>query len=146
MIRAVQLGVHDYFQQVAFNVAESVVGVAVPNFSGTLQELKRGTFDQSTNWIPIPDEYLGSATPCPVSTHASGASRSATSGPASSVSGGSVGTGMSTLTQDTPRESVARIDNPGADSEFSSLTLRPGGTRAILRANRPPANDAGHEF
>ena len=63
VIRAIQLGVHDYFQQVAINVVESVMGVEVPNFGSMLLELKRGTFHQSTNWISIPDEYLGSAAP-----------------------------------------------------------------------------------
>jgi hypothetical protein len=72
VIRAVQLGVHDYFQRVAVNIIENVVGVKTPNFSPMLQDLKRGTFHKSTNWIPIPDEYMtGTATPT-VSTTGSG--------------------------------------------------------------------------
>lgn len=145
VIRAVQLGVHDYFQQVAINVAESVVGVEVPTFGSMLQELKRGTFHQSTNWIAIPDEYLASSTPRTVSTVTS-ASRGTTSGASASVAGASTGTGVSSLTQDTPRESVTRQANTTPDSEFTSLTLRSGGTRTILRAHRPPSNDAGHEM
>jgi hypothetical protein len=53
---------------------------------------------------------------------------------------------VSSITQDTPRESVARIVNPTPDGEFSSLALRTGGTRTILRAHRPPSNDAGNEL
>jgi hypothetical protein len=41
---------------------------------------------------------------------------------------------------------VARITNPQTDAEFNEMTLRPGGTRNILREHRPPTNDAGHEF
>ena len=58
IIRAVQLGVHDYFQQVAVNIAESVVGVETLSFSTMLQDLKRGTFHQSTNWIAVPHEDM----------------------------------------------------------------------------------------
>lgn len=147
VIRAIQLGIHDYFQQVAVNVVESVVGVEVPNFRTMLQELKRGTFHQSTNWIPIPDEYLGSPPPRSVST-AGNVSRGTMAGSAAtSITGGSGGTTVSALTPETTRaESVARVANPVEDSEFRSLTLRAGGTRNILRTHRPPANDAGNEL
>jgi hypothetical protein len=145
VIRTIQLGVHDYFQQVAIKVADSVVGVEVPNFGSMLQELKRGTFHQSTNWIAIPDEYMGSSTPRTVSTVGS-TSRGTTPGASASVAGASMGTSVSSLTQDTPRESVTRVANTVTDNEFSSLTLRSGGTRAILRTHRPPSNDAGHEM
>ena len=58
ILRAVQLGAHDYLQNVAINVVDSVEGVDVPSFAGMLQDLKRGTFHISTNWVPIPEEYL----------------------------------------------------------------------------------------
>lgn len=145
ILRAVQLGVHDYLQAVATNIVDSVAGIERPNFSGLLQDLKRGTFHQSTNWIPLPPEYLGSLT-LPTSS-ASGGSRSGVAASAI-ASSASVGTAVSSITHDqsTQRESVARIENPAPDSEFATLTLRAGGTRTILRANRPPANDAGNEF
>lgn len=150
VVRAVQLGVHDYFQQVAVNLTDSVVGVEAPQFASMLQELKRGTFHQSTNWIYIPDEYLeNAATHRTVSTSSTSASHTAMGGTARSQvsAGGSVGTGVSSLTHETnPRESVTRVENTAPDSEFTSLTLRAGGTRAILRAHRPPANDAGNEM
>ncbi|KAI2501865.1 hypothetical protein MHU86_12630 [Fragilaria crotonensis] len=141
IVRAVQLGVHDYFQQVAVNVAESVFGVELPSFALMLQDLKRGTFHQSTNWIAIPDDYMAGTTSLPTA----GGSR-VSGGPLTVVTGASVSTGVSSITHDTTRDSVARVENPNGDSEFTSLTLRAGGTRAILRAHRPPTNDAGHEF
>ena len=146
VIRAIQLGVHDYFQQVAINVADSVIGVEVPSFGSMLQELKRGTFHQSTNWIAILDEYMGSSTPRTALSTVGSAGRGTTPGASASVAGVSIGTSVSSLTQDTPRESVTRVANTVTDSEFSSLTLRSGGTRTILRTHRPPSNDAGHEM
>jgi hypothetical protein len=120
--------------------------VEPPNFASMLQELKRGTFHQSTNWISIPDEYLGIAAPHTVSTSGSSVSRSTIDGSISHVPGGSLGTGVSSLTHDTTRESVTRVENTTPDNEFASLTLRAGGTRAILWAHRPPSNDAGNEM
>ncbi|KAI2511659.1 hypothetical protein MHU86_2725 [Fragilaria crotonensis] len=151
IVRAVQLGVHEYLQGVATNLVDSVAGIERPSFTALLQDLRRGTFHQSTNWIPLPPEYLGhsSTTPHTVSTSGGSRNRSAATGGAASGSGGTtVGTAMSSLTPETPpqRESVARIENPAPDNEFAALTLRTGGTRTILRANRPPANDAGNEF
>jgi hypothetical protein len=142
---AVQLGVHDYFQQVAIKLVESIIGLETPNFSSMLQELKRGTFHQSTNWISIPEEYLGTNTPRTVSTSGSCTTMGGT---ATNVSGGLIGTGISSPTNDTaPHKSVTRVDNQAPDNEkFTSLTLCAGGTRAIARAHGPPTNDAGNEF
>ena len=54
---------------------------------------------------------------------------------------------MPSLTADSTRAPVARIDNPGPDTEFSTITVHPGGTRPILRdEHRAPHNDAGQEF
>ena len=139
ILRAVQLGVHEYWQQVSTNVDESVMGVDVPNFASMLQDLKRGTFHVSTNWIALPDEYLTSHTPSTQSI--SGRSSATTVSAASSAA-----TSISALTQDTPREPVARTANPISDGDFSAVILRSGGTRAVLRAHPPPANDAGQEF
>jgi hypothetical protein len=52
-----QLTVQDYKHQVAGNTAEGVVGVPVPDFSPMLQDLKRGLYHLSTNWIDISDTY-----------------------------------------------------------------------------------------
>lgn len=147
IVRAVQLGVYEYLQGVAMNIAESAVGVEKPNFQSMLQDLKRGTFHLSTNWIPIPAEYMSMAAPQTLSTASGSGSRSTTSGAPSTVSGVTGGSAVSSITDATQqRDSVARIENPAPDNEFASLTLRSGGTRTILRAHRPPANDAGNEF
>ncbi|KAI2491521.1 hypothetical protein MHU86_23049 [Fragilaria crotonensis] len=150
IVRAVQLGVYEYLQGVATNLVDSVMGVEKPNFAVMLQDLRRGTFHLSTNWIPIPPEYvMGSSTPHTLSaSSASTGSRSAAGGASAMGSGASASsTAMSSITLDSPqRESVTRIENPAPDPEFAALTLRSGGTRTILRANRPPSNDAGNEF
>lgn len=136
ILRAIQLSVHDYMQSVAVNVVEGVAGVSMPDFAGLLQDLKRGTFHHSNNWVAIPEEYMD---PMPVAQVRTTGS-----------TGGTVSThttGVSTLTSETTaRASVARVDNPRNDNEFTSITLRPGGTRNILREHRPPTNDAGQEF
>ena len=53
-------------------------------------------------------------------------------------------TGMLTLLTDS-RTAVTRSNNAAVDAEFAGITLRPGGTRNIMREHRPLANDAGHE-
>lgn len=120
------------------------MAVEKPNFLSMLQDLKRGTFHLSTNWISIPSEYMGTTTP---STGSGSGGRSATSGAPTTVSGVSGSSTVSTITTPTQqRDSVARVENPAPDTEFTTLTLRSGGTRTILRANRPPTNDAGNEL
>lgn len=139
IVRAVQVCAHEYLQAVASNVADSVVGVALPEFSSLLQELKRGTFQNSTNWIDLPEAYLEAPPPRAFPSVGSEASTAATTR-----------TGVSTLTNDSatsaPRVTVTRIENPTGDAEFAGLTLRSGGTRNIMREHRPPVNDAGNEF
>ncbi|KAI2500314.1 hypothetical protein MHU86_14194 [Fragilaria crotonensis] len=66
-------------------------------------------------------------------------------------SASTVSTGVSTLTAGTARASqpephATRVQNPTHDAEFTGIAVRPGGTRPAIRAHRPPANDAGHEF
>ena len=85
ILRAVQLSVHDYFQMVAVNVDEGVIGIEVPNFSPMLQDLKRGTFHISTSWIALPDEYMTSHTPSTLSL--STVSRGSSAATNTSVSG-----------------------------------------------------------
>ena len=77
ILRAIQLGVHEYLQQVSVNVEESVMGVDVPSFTTMLQDLKRGTFHVSTNWIALPDAYLTPHTPSTQSVSTSGGRSSA---------------------------------------------------------------------
>ena len=141
ILRAIQLGVHDYLQQVAINLDEGVLGVEVPSFAAMLQDLKRGTFHISTNWIALPDEYMTAHTPATQSLTSGGRSSASTT-----VSGASAATSISSLTQDAPRENVVRVTNATPDLDFSSMTIVSGGTRNVLRAHRPPTNDAGQEF
>ena len=58
IIRAVQLSAHEYFQQVAMNAPEGIGSAELPLFAPMLQDLTRGTFHLSTNWVAIPGEYL----------------------------------------------------------------------------------------
>lgn len=143
ILRAVQLGAHDYLQSVAINVADSIDGVDVPSFVGMLQDLKRGTFRISTNWVPIPEDYLDP----PISWNTSDSSSRAPSLATTSGNPSSSRSAVSALTSDTTaRTTVARVSNPTIDAEFSALELRPGGSRAVLHEHRPPNNDANHEF
>ena len=148
IVRAVQANAREYFQQVATNVVVSVVGVDVPNFASMLQELRRGTFNHSTNWMDIPSEYLDHA----MTQHTPSVAAPAPAGsgggsiPAGSVNVHSARTSVSTLSGEATRAPVARITNPVSDGDFTAITLRAGGTRTILREHRPPANDAGQEF
>ena len=143
IVRAVQVTVHKYMQRVACNVAAGIAGVDVPSFPTMLQELQRGTFHNSTNWIDIPEAYLDPlptlATPRGVSviTASGGASTAATQA--------SMRSGMSSLTTET-RTTGAQIDNPAGDAELAGIPLCAGGTQNLLHEHCPPANDAGNEF
>ena len=118
-------------------------GIEPVEFRTLVQELRRGTFQHSTNWVPLPEEYLE-----PARSGTSGGSGPGVSGapsviPVSGNSSVSSGrTAVSSLTADTTRPSLTRIENPTPDAEFSNITVRPGGTRPILRERRPPMNDA----
>ena len=142
ILRAVQVNAYEYLQSVGTNVADSHVGVDLPDFKALLWDLKHGTFRNGSNWIPLPDGYL---TP----TARGGSSGSGTRAPPSAVSttgGSTVATGVSSLTTADTRTMAARVDNPGPDADFTSIVVRPGGTRPILREHPPPRNDAGREF
>lgn len=140
IVRAVQVAAQEYLQQVAISVANDVSGVEVPNFQALLRDLRQGSFHLSTNWLEIPEAYLD---PIVMAPTPSVGSLSAPSGTASS--GSTSRSGISMLTGNTqPR--MERVDNPSRDTEFASITIRPGGTRPVLRDHPPPRNDAGNEF
>jgi hypothetical protein len=140
IVRAVQVAAQEYLQQVAINVAVGVTGVEVPNFQALVRELKQGTFHLSTNWLEIPEAYLE---PVVTATSTRASWQSAPSVTATTALASR--SGISTLTEETqPR--MARVENPGRDEELASVTLRPGGTRQLLRDHPPPRNDAGNEF
>ena len=142
ILRAIQLAAHDYFHGVSANVADSVVGVPVPDLASLFQERKRGTLHQSTNWIDLPDSYMEPLPSPPVpAVNAPAPSGSTVATQASTR------TGVSTITQDaSSRTTVTRVDNPTNNTEFTGITFRPGGARAVLRTHCPPANEAGHKF
>lgn len=145
IIRAVQLSTFDYLQQVAISVGSGVAGVEQPSFHAMMQDLRRGTFHLSTNWIDIPATYLEPLVVTASVRTASGGSVPTGVSTTGASSIASVRTGVSGLTTEgTPR--AMRVDNPNPDTEFTSMTLRAGGSRVVLRQHPPPRNDAGNEF
>jgi hypothetical protein len=143
IVRAVQVHVHEYLHSVSVNVAEGHAGIDPPEFRTMVTELKRGTFQYSSNWVPLPEAYLEPVRGSPSGT---GSSRTPSATPTGASSVSTTRTGVSSLTADSTRTPVARVDNPTPDADFSSITIRAGGTRPILRDHPPPANDAGQEF
>jgi hypothetical protein len=144
ILRTVQLSAHEYLQQVGTNVADGVNGIPLPSFASLLQDLKRGTFHLSTNWVAIPDEYLTPSVQTGVARNqGSIAGCGNTIATPTTVATHSL---VSSVTGDTSRTPVAREENPRPDAEFTSLTMRPGGIRNVLRTHRPPNNDSGNEF
>lgn len=142
IVRAIQLSVYDYLQQVATNVEEGVYGIDLPTFAPMLQDLKRGTFHLSTNWVSIPEAHLD-----PLPTTVSRVPAPSVAATSTSLTTASTRTGVSALTADTgTRTTMVRVENTQNDAEFTSITLRPGSTRALMREHRPPRNDAGQEF
>jgi hypothetical protein len=145
IVRSVQVNVFEYLHAVSTNLAEDCTGIELPEFRSLVTDLKRGTFPLSSNWVPLPSEYL-------VTRSGSGGSIGGRPSSATSGSTGTVSTGVSTLTSGTLRATpseqpqATRIANPTRDGDFTSIVIRPGGTRPAIRAHRPPANDAGHEF
>ena len=140
IVRAVQVGVQEYLQQVGTNVVEGYTGVDLPDFRTLVNDLRRGTFQYSSNWVPLPEGYLEPT------RGGGGVSRTVITNTTEASSVSSARTGVSSITTEASRVPIARIDNPSPDAEFGSITVRPGGTRPILRDHRPPTNNAGNEF
>ena len=65
ILRAVQVKVHDYMQEVSTNVAESHAGVDIPDFKTLLWDLKHGTFRNGSNWVPLPEGYMAAPPAAP---------------------------------------------------------------------------------
>ena len=145
IIRAVQVGAHEYLQHVGINAQDGHTGIDLPDFRTLVSDLRRGTFQHSSNWVPIPAEYLTQPRAATGSTAGMGARTINTNTTEASSSGSTVRTGISSIT-DATRTVVARQENPHPDADFSNITVRPGGFRPLLRDHRPPTNDAGHEF
>jgi hypothetical protein len=107
-----------------------------------LQELTRGTFPNSTNWMDIPSEYMETAAttrpPLMAPSTPSTASTAATTRSGQSA--------VSSLTGGTTQQESTRLMNQAPDEGFTTIALRPGGSRAILREHPPPNNDQGREM
>jgi hypothetical protein len=142
ILRAVQVQMHDYLHAVSVNVSEDHSGIDKPEFRAMVADLKHGTFPNSNNWVPIPMEYRE---PPRTGGGSSGGSRAPSAVPTGGSSVSSGRTGVSSLTAESaPR--MTPVENTVNDTDFRNITVRPGGTRPILRDNPPPHNDAGREF
>ena len=114
-----------------------------PDFGQLLIDLQRGTSHTSNGWVPLPAAYVVA----PVVAHSSARSMSTMSTAPSTTGGGaSVASGVSALTSASAAPiAQTRIQNPGNDAAFNDVALR-GALGPLIRANRPPRNDAGNEF
>lgn len=141
IVRAVQVITYEYLQHVGINEVVGHEGVELPDWRAVVADLRRGTFHNTSNWVPIPEEYLAQP-------RGNTGSRTTAAGTLSTAgsTGASVRTGVSSLTTDTPRTVMARIENPQPDAEFTGIMVRPGGFRPILQNRPPPSNDAGLKF
>ena len=100
IVRSVQVNVFKYLHAVSINLADdSRTGVELPEFRSLVTELKRGTFPLSSNWIPLPAEYLVARM-----SGSGGGGRSGTTAPGSSA--GTVSTGVSFITAAMTRASA----------------------------------------
>lgn len=62
IVRAVQVGVHEYPHQVGTNVEAGHRNVDLPAYRTLIWDLRQGTFQNSSNWLPIPEGYLNPRT------------------------------------------------------------------------------------
>ena len=58
VIRAVQIMVFKYMHGIGTNIVKGHMGVLLPDSCPLVTDLKRGTFHLSSNWVPLPEEYL----------------------------------------------------------------------------------------
>lgn len=143
IVRAVQVCSHEYLHRVATSDTDTIDGIEVPKFDALLVDLTRGTFQNSTNWMDIPAAYMAPAAAMSRSPSSLAAPGGASTAPSTRSSQSSA---VSTLTGATAAVPNVRTVNPTPDAEFTSITLRPGGSRQILRDHPPPANDEGREM
>ena len=126
---------HEYLQAVATNDAAGHIGIDSPEFLSLITDLKRGTFPQSTYWVPLPEEYLVSLWPMGASMTATGRGHS-TATPMSAAAAATVSTSMSSLMEPS-RIPVPWIVNPNPDPAFTSIVVRPGGSRDMRHSHFP---------
>ena len=145
ILRTVQIFSYEYLQRVGATSDDHFDAVdAAPDFQMLLQDLQRGTYHTSNSWVPMPAEYMVAGTMSAGSGMAGGTvSTGASSGTHSMVSA-LTATTIGTAAR-TAAPAQTRQVNATADADFTSLTFR-GTLGPLLRANRPPHNDAGQEF
>jgi hypothetical protein len=98
IVRTVQVSMHEYFHGFGANIAAGLTGVDLPDFRTLVVELKRGTFQFSSHWVPIPEEYLAQPR-----IHVSTSSVPSAASISGSSSQASTRTGVPSLTADTSR-------------------------------------------
>lgn len=115
ILRAIlQVNVHECMHEVGSNVADSHDGVNLPDFKALLWDLWHGTF-----WVPQPEGYM---TPARSTSNATVISRTPSVAATRGSTASTVQTGISSLTTET-RTMANRIDNPGGDADFLSITI-----------------------
>ena len=143
IVRSVQVFAHEYLHRVATHDSNDTSGVAFGDLSPILLELTRGTYQNSTNWMEIPAMYLdNAATRAPAAVSLAPSNTATTA--ASTRTGGQ--SAVSSLTGASGQTENTRIVNPAPDAEFSAITLRPGGSRAVRQRHPPPNSDNGREM
>ena len=140
-MRTVQIQGYEYLQQVGASIGGRATVDTPPDFAPLLQDLQRVTYQTSNGWVPLSAEYM-------LALSVSETAPSIGGGPAT-TSISIAPTAVSALTAASAARSVAptqtRHVNTTDDGDFTSITIR-GSLGPLLRANRPPHNDAGHEF
>lgn len=153
IIRTIQINAHEYLQRIGASYDGDFRAVDdIPNFSQLLQDLQRGTFHTSNGWVPLPAEYVVANASVRMGSAASLAGTVSTAPLTTIGAAGGATSVMSAITAHTSTATAAargqtqtRQQNDAPDPEFSAMTLR-SGLGQLLRTNRPPRNDAGHEF
>lgn len=146
ILRTVQIQGYEYLQGVGASMGGFGAVDNAPDFAPLLQDLQRGTYHTSNGWVPLPAEYMVAMVPLSMAAPAMG------SVTVSTTAGSSAASAVSALTTPTTAPGTrsaaptqTRHVNTAIDTDFSGAILR-GGLGPLLRAHRPPRNDAGHEF
>lgn len=92
----------------ATNTAHGVVGIDTPNFASLIQDLKRGTFHNSTSSMEIPAAHFDTPSATPRSVVSTGPSITATAATTATVR-----SSVSSITTDPSVTRVTRVENPG---------------------------------
>lgn len=146
ILRYVQVQGQEYFQNIASLSAGFGAVDTVPNFTPLLLHLQHGTFQLSSEWYPIPAAYLESP---PMQYSSATVSTVATTPAPTTINTSSNRSTMSAITDATGASSTRganeKIQNPVADVDFSTLTLKPR-LRDLLRLHQPPTNGAGQSM